>query len=91
MTAGEGLPREQAEILLRTFDALEAAMVAESLEAAIAEVRGDLEVLPPEQLLLVATALAVEPARRLMAPVEVVRLRERVQRARLQVMWQASS
>lgn len=77
-------------MLLRTSDALEAAMVAESHEAAIAEVRGDLEVLPPDQLLLVATALAVEPVRRLMAPRSCGCV-SGCNRARLRVMWKASS
>lgn len=79
-----------ADVHLAAYGALERALAAGDRDAAIAEIRSDLEVLDPVDLARVATALAVESALRLTPTGDRPRLRERVEKARLAVMWAAS-
>ncbi len=75
------------DVLLKAYDLLQAALDAESVEAAIETVRGDLQVLSPDMLLLVATALAVEPTRRLVPRDNRAQLRRRLEQARAEAIW----
>jgi hypothetical protein len=70
-----------------TYDVLDAAVSAGSILDAITAVRGDLEVLSREDLVRVAMALAVETTQKLIPPVDRPRFRDRLDRARLSVMW----
>lgn len=78
------------EVHLKAYDLLEAALQAGSVEAAIEPLRLDLEVLEREDLVRVATALAVETGLRLASPAERPRLLRRVQQARVAAMWAGS-
>lgn len=78
------------EVHLKAYDVFEAVLVAGTVEAAIAPVRTELEVLPREELIRVAMALAVEGVLKLPSPPDRVRLLKRVQFARLQTMWAGS-
>lgn len=75
---------------LKALDVLQSALEAETLQAAADAVRGDLEVLAPRELLRVATAVTVEATRNLQSAEDAAALLRRVQRARVEVMWEAS-
>jgi hypothetical protein len=78
------------DVVLKAYAVLEAVLVSESVEAAIATVRADLEVLAPEVLVRVATALAVESGRKLQTPVSAAKLHDRLQHSRVETIWAAS-
>ncbi len=81
---------QRVDVVLRAYDVLEAVMVAETLQAAADAVRADLQVLPPDVLLRVATAVTVEAGRRLQTPESAAALRRRLEHARVETMWAAS-
>lgn len=74
------------DVYLVALDALEAALQAGELAAAVEAVRPDLEVLSREDLLRVAMAIAAESALVLTPKAERPRFRDRLQRRRLHVM-----
>lgn len=78
------------EAMLKAFDVLDVVLDAEDLQAAADAARAELEVLPPEVLLRVAVAIAVESARNLQTVAGSAKLRRRVERARVEVMWAGS-
>lgn len=91
MTSGQRPEPHVVDAMLRAFDVLDSVLDAESLQAAADRARSDLEVLPPALLLRVAVAIAVESARNLQTEEDRRRLRRRVARARLEVMWAGSA
>lgn len=79
-----------AAVHLVAYDLLEVALEAGSIGDAIEPLQRDLEVLPRDELVRVAMALAVEATLRLTPAGERPRLAERVQKARLHAMWSVS-
>lgn len=75
---------------LRICDAVQASIEAASREEAIHAVRADLEVLDRDDLLAVATGLAVMPCRDLLPPSAIGTLHQRIQQRRLRLMWAGS-
>jgi hypothetical protein len=75
---------------LVAYDLLEAALDAGTVEAAVEPLRAELEVLPREELVRVAMALAVEGALQLPGKAGRARLAQRIQHARLNAMWAGS-
>lgn len=78
------------DVVLRAYAVLEAVLDADDADAAIAAVRADLEVLAPDLLVRVATAVAVEAARGLLRPTDAEAMRRRLERKRVETMWAGS-
>jgi hypothetical protein len=78
------------DLHLKAYDLMETALDASSVCDAIANVRADLEVLDRDTLLRVALAVTVESTWRLTPVVDRPRLRDRLQRARVRVLWEGS-
>lgn len=74
------------DVKLKALELLELAMTAESAQAAVGPLRLDLEVLPRDELVRVAIALAVEATWILPHKVDRPRLAERLGRHRLMLM-----
>jgi hypothetical protein len=74
------------DVVLRALDVLEAALTAGSIETAVEPVRLELEVLDRPELLRVAMAIASEATVVLTLPRDRGRMRDRLQRRRLNVM-----
>lgn len=74
------------DVVLRSCDLLETAVVAPDLGTAMAAMRLELEVLSRDDLMLVASVLAWESTRVLTQSVDRARFRERVGRRRLNAM-----
>lgn len=79
-----------ADAVLKAYDVLDSALAAGTVEEAVGPVRADLEVLDRDDLLRVATALAVESTVRLTPRTDRPLLRERIGRARIATMWAGS-
>ena len=79
-----------ADVHLKVYDVLEAAMFGLNVQASIEAVRAELETLARDELLVVATALSVETTARLVPRSAKAELWTRLEKARLAVMWEAS-
>lgn len=78
------------EAHLKAYDLLDMALKARTSGKSVEAMRPDLEVLPREDLVMVAMALTVEAALVLTPRAERGRLHRRVQARRVEAMWAGS-
>lgn len=87
--SASGPDPQAVDVMLAAYDVIDAVLGAGTMQEAADAARADLEVLPPDVLLRVATALAVESARRLQTPESAAALHRRLRHARVETMWAA--